>query len=91
MASPKGATRYKCKSCGNSAMFVYSATAKVEDLKMWMGRNIGYVSVPNAVANILTLVSEKPVPTKCWVCGSSDITSAKRTKEEMVEIEHSIG
>lgn len=66
-------------------MFVYSGQAKVEKLMIWMGREQGYKS-DDSLPTKTSVLSLKPVPTACWVCGSSDITRAIRTQEELNEI-----
>ena len=86
MTNPKGATRFKCKRCGNSAMFIYEAQARIDQLMIWMGREQGYLA-HEGIPSKVNVVSKKPVPVTCWVCGGSDIVRASRIQEEQDELE----
>jgi hypothetical protein len=80
-SSPK--PRWKCRSCGNSAMFVREGSAVVHQLVTWTGREKGYR--PFRTAPLVVKSQYEARPDYCWVCRSTDIGHART-----VEGEHSV-
>lgn len=60
-------------------MFVYEGQAKVSVLRGWGGRSTGYRDLADPVVEWERVESR---PSKCWVCGSHDLTHATRKPEE---------
>lgn len=76
-------TRWKCRDCGNSALFVHEGTAKVQSLATWTGREHGYVQVIDEP--VVTEVELSEQPTRCFVCKSDNITYARLMTGEIDE------
>jgi len=73
-------TRYKCRRCGNSAMFVFKGEAVVMQLMDWTDRETGYVEHGEPIVKHTRLERR---PDHCWVCKSQDIGYAQHTEGEL--------
>lgn len=74
-------SRWKCRTCGNSALFVFSVTTEQAQLWSWADRGYGYVPLGEPVTRSIK-IKQHARPDYCWVCKSKDIGYAYLTEGE---------